>query len=382
MKKNKIYDYIICGGGQSGLYLAHEMINDSYFNNNKILVIEKSQKNINDRTWSFWEKGKGKHDDIVIKKWDKAYFSAKNFEINFSMHPYKFKTIQGIDFYNKIINEINKCNNVDILYTEVIEINKSKELIEVITKENLIRGRKVFSSIYEPLKNSIQYPLLKQHFIGWFIETKKNIFNSNKITFMDFDIPQKGNTRFMYILPFSKNKALIEYTLFSKNLIPESEYEKEIINYLEKLNSGNYKILSKEKGIIPMTSYPFWKKNTSNYMNIGTAGGWTKSSTGFTFFKTLKKVNLLINHIKSNKNLNEFEKKNKYWWYDSLLIDILYKENHLGEYIFKRMFTKNNPKLILRFLDEKTSLYEDLKFIKTFPIKTFVKAFFSRLSKF
>ena len=69
---------------------------------------------------------------------------------------------------------------------------------------------------------------MKQHFIGWFIKTKKNIFNDEKITFMDFDIDQKNNTRFMYILPYKKNDALIEYTLFSKNIISDIEYETEI----------------------------------------------------------------------------------------------------------------------------------------------------------
>ena len=32
-----------------------------------------------------------------------------------------------------------------------------------------------------------------------------------------------------------------------------------------------------------MTGYNFSKHNNSTLLNIGTSGGWTKASTGFTF---------------------------------------------------------------------------------------------------
>ena len=44
---------------------------------------------------------------------------------------------------------------------------------------------------------------------------------------------QKGNTRFMYVLITSENEALLEYTLFSKNLLSKGEYEAEIQNILK-----------------------------------------------------------------------------------------------------------------------------------------------------
>ena len=81
-------------------------------------------------------------------------------------------------------------------------------------------------------KKQTKFPVLQQHFVGFFIKTLEDSFNNESATFMDFNIPQKGNTRFMYILPYSENEALFEYTLFSENLLPISEYETEIENYL------------------------------------------------------------------------------------------------------------------------------------------------------
>ena len=75
---------IICGGGASGLILASRVCNDNYFINKSILLIEKDIKNTNDRTWCFWEEGKGEYDDIISHSWQNGKFQAKNFELNFS----------------------------------------------------------------------------------------------------------------------------------------------------------------------------------------------------------------------------------------------------------------------------------------------------------
>ncbi|WP_321540563.1 lycopene cyclase family protein [Flavobacterium piscinae] len=145
--------------------------------------------------------------------------------------------------------------------------------------------------------------------MGWFIKTKTEIFDDSEVKFMDFTIEQSGNTRFMYVLPTSKNEALFEYTLFSEDLLENSEYEKAIQNYLHNLGINEYEIVEKEAGNIPMTCFPFDKQNSERVLFIGTAGGWTKASTGFTFFNSKKKSKKLVEFLKSNQNLSRFNKK-------------------------------------------------------------------------
>ena len=50
---------------------------------------------------------------------------------------------------------------------------------------------------------------------------------------MDFDIPQEKETRFLYVLPIKTNYALVEYTLFSENLLENESYEKGIKRILK-----------------------------------------------------------------------------------------------------------------------------------------------------
>ena len=55
------------------------------------------------------------------------------------------------------------------------------------------------------------------------------------------------------------NEALIEFTLFTKSILKNSEYEKVLKEYLNNKEIDSYEILEKEKGVIPMTSHTLLK---------------------------------------------------------------------------------------------------------------------------
>jgi lycopene beta-cyclase len=123
-----------------------------------------------------------------------------------------------------------------------------------------------------------------------------------------------------------------------------------------------------------MSCYPFWKKNTKRVLNIGTAGGWTKASTGYTFKNSDKKSTQLIDFLQTEHDLTKFHKKNKFWFYDLLLLDILHRHNELGAHLFSSMFKGGDSKLIFKFLDEETSLFEDIQVILKCPKMPFISA--------
>jgi lycopene beta-cyclase len=184
----------------------------------------------------------------------------------------------------------------------------------------------------------------------------------------------------MYVLPFSESEALVEYTLFSKELLPMEKYEEALTSYLTKdLCCPPFQIINSERGSIPMTCYNFHENHSANMHYIGTAGGWAKPSTGYTFMSSAKKVPELINALKSGKALRRLSFKNRFWYYDLLLLDVLAQDNDKGNAVFESLFEKRNPQLIFKFLDEQTDIIEELKFISACPINPFVKALLARL---
>lgn len=376
------YHYIFTGSGLSALMTVYEMILSGKFKDKTILLLDENPKKSNDRTWCFWDNST-QFDEIVSKKWDVALFADKNFRRNLDLNPYQYKMVRGLDFYNLIFDLISKQENIHFVNQKVIDFEELGSHCIVKTDGKNYTCNKIFNSIYNPnlVKSQSKYPLLQQHFIGWFIKSKEEVFDKNTATFMDFSVEQRGNTRFMYVLPTSSTEALLEYTLFSKDLLSKEEYENEIQDYIQKLGISDYEIVEKEQGNIPMSSYKFWKNNTKNIINIGSIGGWTKASTGFTFKNVTKKSKGLVNFLTSESDFTKFHKMDKFWIYDLLFIDVLFKNNELGSKVFSSLFKKGNPTLIFKFLDEETTFWEDLQVIWKCPKGLFVNALLMRIFK-
>ncbi|MDI5948387.1 lycopene cyclase family protein [Flavobacterium sp. LB2P87] len=374
----KHYDYIFTGAGLSTLMTVYKMVQSGKFKNTSILLLDEDTKKTNDRTWCFWKTNDSVWEQSISKKWDSALFANENFRRDLDLQPYHYNMVKGLDFYNQVFDLLSKQENITFVNQKVLEIEESETIILVQTESESFSCSKLFNSIYNKHKadNQTKYPVLQQHFIGWFIKSEQAVFNSEQATFMDFSVEQKGNTRFMYVLPISKTEALLEYTLFSHQHLKTEEYENEIQQYIEKLGITNYEIVEKEQGSIPMTCYPFWKSNTKNVLNIGTSGGWTKASTGYTFKNSDKKSSELVAFLQRETDFTKFHKKTKFWFYDLLLLDILDRKNELGSHIFSSMFKKGNPSLIFKFLDEETSFIEDIKVILKCPKMLFIKALF------
>ncbi|MBK8347673.1 MAG: lycopene cyclase [Saprospiraceae bacterium] len=371
------YDFIICGSGASGLMLAYRMSTDPYFENKKILIIDKDYKTENDKTWCYWEEGPGEWDHLLTKEWGQIYFGSPSFSTTVDLMNYRYKMLRSKNLYQYMYQHIHKHAGFKIVKDKIVEIREAETEVVVITKSHSFVGNKAFSSIFDAgiIKSKPEYPYLKQHFIGWFIKTPTPEFNEFKATFMDFDIPQKGNTRFMYMLPVSSTEALVEYTLFSETLLSVEEYEQEISAYLLKKGIQEYSIIEKEQGNIPMTCYPFEIHNTSRVMYIGSAGGWTKASTGYTFANTTKTTKLLIDFLKKEKNFKSFHQRTRHWYFDLIFLKVLYDDNKTGSEIFTSIFRSNNIQHIFRFLDQSSSWEDDMRIMmNTQPVLKFMKA--------
>ncbi|MGD2005242.1 MAG: lycopene cyclase family protein [Flavobacteriaceae bacterium] len=383
MKKN-CFDYIICGGGASGLMLTQRLLSDPYFKDKQLLLLEKEVKTHNDRTWCYWETPGGDYDDLLFQQWPLGTFKASNYKTDFEFKPLAYKMLRSAPFYQKMYAALEAAPNCSLVRENIQKIESYAEKVVVTTSNQTFEGQQAFSSLFDPkvLLQQKRYPVLQQHFLGWFVETKEALFDVNRITFMDFAIPQQGNTRFLYVLPFSANKALIEYTLFSKEVLTTAQYEEGLQDYLKQLGATSYKIIEKEQGTIPMCSYPMQQHNKKRLLHIGTAGGWTKASTGYTFKNADLKTQALVAFLKTKKPLHHFQKKNRFWVYDLLFLDVLSAHNAKGSALFSRLFEKNNPYLLFRFLSEQTNFWEELKIMSSFrlpQIALFVKALLKRL---
>ncbi|MEQ8241869.1 lycopene cyclase family protein [Fulvivirga sp.] len=371
-----VYDFAIIGTGAAGLHLALAMKQDPYFDDKKILLIDKSKKDVNDKTWCFWEKGDGKWDDITTKTWRNCQFINSFEKLDISFAPYNYKMVQALDFYNHAKREINQTDIFEII-TDEVESIKCQENVTIETSGNVFLAKHIFDSrisqdFYSYKDN---YTRLLQHFKGWIIETNEDQFDDSSFTMMDFSVKWPSTTSFMYVLPTSKTSALLEYTFFSKTLANEEDYDKMLKNYVEEiLGVKKYTIKDIEKGVIPMSNYPFHKHNTDQITKIGTAGGWVKPSSGYSFKNAERSSLKVVDNIKKGIKPSSNIINKRFLFYDSIFLKVLNDQNYLGESIFSDMYKKNDISSILSFLDEQTSIVEEIRIINKFQKTPFIKA--------
>ena len=366
------YDYIIAGVGGAGLWLAVRMAQDNWFQDKKILLIDAQDKTQNDRTWCFWSE---EEFPFVTKSYQQIAVSSKQYNLG----SYRYHKVFSADFYQWAKDEIARASDRFTWKLEDIQdILETEQGCQVKTTENTYNSERVFSSINLPKRtyNLSTHPYLDQHFVGWLVKTKKEVFNPGIAHFMDFNIPQKGNTRFIYVLPDSETKALVEYTLFSDTLLEREAYEKGIRDYLTGLGlrDDEYEITETEEGVIPMTTYPFEQWSTNCVTRVGIAGGWAKPSTGYAFKNSMRYSLDLVEQLKRGEKRLSPNKKPMFSWMDEQLLDVLVRRNDLGKSLFERLFERNSPTTILRFLDEQTTTFENLQIMSRMPIGRFMSS--------
>ena len=355
----KEFDYVIIGGGCSGLSLAYELEIHKKLENKTLAIIDPRNDYKRDKTWSFWKVINHNFDDCIKKSWNN--FSIKTFnnfkDIKCDNFPYQ--SIDSELFYKKI-NDVLKQNKNINFYKNIKDINTDNSFI--------------FNSVpsFKINKNNIW-----QHFHGIEIETQDSFFDDTIINLMDFDCDQRNNVHFFYTLPFSDNKALIETTWLSKdNDNSLKDYDKQIKDYINnQLRLKNYKVTYTEEGSIPM----FYPNNVKekNKINIGTAGGMTRLSTGYTFLNIQDQSKYIRENIENIKNVNIFEIERKYQLLDKIFLNVLKRHPQEMPDIFLKMFSAP-PNSIIKFLSNKSSFLDDLSIISKMPKWMFIKAIFSK----
>ncbi len=374
------YDYAIVGVGAAGLQLALKMISDDYFNEKSILLIDKDDKSANDRTWCFWEKGETKWDQLATHVWATGLFYNKQETISFDLNPYRYKMVRSAGFYAYAKAEIGKAGNVKWIKDDVENIDGQQIICpDCIYHANHIFDSRIPEEFYE---KKDKYHSLIQHFKGWFIRTENPIFNPDTFTMMDYRLKWKDSTSFTYVLPLSSNTVLVEFTLFNDRLLPDEEYDSYLKEYIDTyLGIKNYTVEEVEQGLIPMSDYPFHKHHTKHVTKIGTAGGWVRPSSGYSFKNADRYSTMTVENIKDGRRPEKGIATSRYRTYDSIFLNVLATRNDLGEDIFTRLYTKPAIQSVFRFLDEESSLMEDFKVMFSLNRPQFWRAFFSTFWK-
>lgn len=368
--------------GCAGLGLAVHMQRAGLLTDKTLLMVDKDPKRVNDRTWCFWETGEGPFESVVSHRWDQAWFHAQGYSGRKELAPYAYKMIRGIDYYNHCLSVLGEVPNITILHEEVNAIRQDGQHALMEAGGIVYRSEFLFNSIlFGDLQPQSGDHMLLQHFKGWIIRLPEDRFDPKEATLMDFRPDQRHGTTFVYVMPFDRRTALVEYTLFTAALLEQQAYDEGLKAYITgQLGCTDYEVLDEEFGVIPMTTMQF-PGDQGRIIHIGTAGGQTKASSGYTFTFIQRHAARIV------ASLTECGRPpapqpwhvRRFAWYDGVLLHVLARNILPGWYIFRELFRHNPTHRIFRFLDNGTTIAQEFKLMNTLPRWPFMRAGFTEL---
>ncbi len=375
MNSSITYDYAIIGFGAAGANLAMEMARDAFFASKSVLIIDENLSRPIAKKWSFWSTAQ-ETTFPIIKKWKKAHFISTEVNKEIDLEDYHYRTVDSNEFRAFALNQVKQHKNIQVEELKILNVNEKSHSVEISTNNENFTAAHVFDSrIAEEFELYTDGIKLLQHFKGVTIETDTPTFDAEVFTMMDFREPHEDTCSFMYVLPFSATKALFEFTFFNHAVVSEQVYDDATTAYLnEHFPNVKFRIVETEQGIIPMTDYPFHKHNTNRITKIGTAGGWVKPSTGYSFNNSQKYAKEIVSRIKNGKQLAKKVSTTKGAIYDTVFLEVLNHSNSFGPELFTQMYTRNHITTIFRFLDEETNFWEELKVMASFNPTPFLKS--------
>ena len=365
----KEFDIIIVGAGVSGLVLADEITKRT---NKKVLLLEKEKKLRFEKNLCFWNIPYNILNKSADNKWKKVcvIIKGKKHSLNFS--GIEYLRIKSNNLYNFFLGRLKKRKNFKIILgANIKSLNSNNNIVEINTENKIYTSQLLFDSrIDTDLEKSHR---LLQHFYGVEITFKENIINKDEVILMDIQ-NKKNNFNFIYILPFSKNKILVETTYFSKRTLSRSKYKQDIEMYMSRNYFGKkYKIRFCESGVIPM--FKIIEKNMENCIKIGTAGNWVKQSTGYSLQNSFIYSKQIVDCIIKEK-YPKIRKNNFLNFLDNTFCKFIENNPETALQFFERFFKRNSLPIIVKFLTNTANLFETFKIILSLPKISLIKSVF------
>ena len=366
---------MILGAGCAGLSLCHYLLERGV--DAPILILDRKETFTDDRTWCFWDVEETPFSDRATRRWNSWAVYAWGREISHTSRRYPYLCLTGADFYEDVLGKISSHANVTVRLGEGVEtLEELDEGVLIGTSEGSYLADNAFDGRGLPpdspvLKEARRDPAwISQQFLGLRLRANRPAFDPDTCTLMDFSVDQGRGLRFAYVLPFDDREALVENVYLSRDGAPPETHRAELSAYLRDtcgLAEGDYEVEGEEWGDIPMTTRRFPRKPGTRTYAIGTLGGETRPSTGYTFLRVQRYCRALAEHATGGGGDLEKVHPRRYRLLDRVFLRLLREQPERCPEIYARMFAGTRPDALVRFLTERSSPLDEAGLIRALP---------------
>ena len=371
---------LIIGGGCAGLSLASKIAQSS--TPLKTLVIEPRVCYEDDRTWCFW-KGQGSgHDQLPLTEWTTLELAQGRSRVlaNFAEQPYQM--LRSTDFYTEKVDAISQSEDVELrLGTTALSSRRTDDGLWLTeTSEGGIVSDFVVDT--RPAQSvSSTPPVLWQAFVGYELESQLDSFDPATAQLMNFMETDSKDIEFLYILPTTRKRALVELTVISPDRPSFEDLAQRLERQLkEKFGNQRPNVIRREQGAIPMgiddalASASSGEPADTSYVHVGVAAGSARPSSGYTFCRIQRWAAACANSLEAGgKPIGPLADTSLVKFMDSVFLKVLKRHPHLAPELFMGMFRKVPSRRLLRFLGDSPTLMDAMFLVAALPKLPFLR---------
>ncbi|GGZ27556.1 lycopene cyclase [Streptomyces nitrosporeus] len=384
----RIDDAVIVGGGAAGLCLAHRLATapgpdgapgphgatgpDGRARTRLTLTLVEAPEGPlrpAERTWCSWDTGPGDFEDAVTASWTRLrVWGPDGRPVEAEPAPLRYRMVRSGPFERLVHDRLASSPGARVLRATAHEVREARGkgyAAEVRCtapggQPLTLRARHVFDS--RPLPRVPPHrTLLLQHFRGWFVRTGAPRFEPGVADLMDFRVPQpRHGLAFGYVLPLAPDRALVEYTEFSRTPLTTPAYEAALRHYTHRvLGLGPLTVESAEQGVIPMTDARFPRRTGPAVFRIGAASGATRPATGYTFAAVRRQSRAVATALHRGRPDVPPPHRRRHLAMDAVLLRALDTGRVDGPRFFTDLFRRVPMERMLRFLDGASTPWEE-----------------------
>ncbi len=375
------YGYAILGAGCAGLSLCHYLLERGV--EEPILILDRKEAFADDRTWCFWDVEETPFSGRAVGRWSSWAVRAEGREIVHTSGRYPYLCLTGVDFYEDALEKISTRGNVTVRLGE--DVRSLKELDDgalIVTSTGSYSAENVFdarglapdSAVLEEARRRGAW--ISQQFLGLRLRTRRPVFDPDTCTLMDFSVDQGRGLRFAYVLPFDEREALVENVYLTKDGASPEAHRAELSCYLRDrygLLERDYEVDGEEWGDIPMTAHRFPRRVGARTHVVGTLGGETRPSTGYTFLRVQRYCRALAASLTGAEVDPGRVHPWRYGPLDRVFLRLLRERPESCPGIYARMFAGTPPGALVRFLTERSTPLDDARLIRALPKLPFLR---------
>lgn len=380
-------DLLVLGGGCAGLSLAVALakLGGQSSRIPKVMVLESRISYSNDRTWCFFKDPTGLAQHRVQQQWQTMRVTTVERSVTLDCGATPYLMVPAGLFYEDAENVINQSDQIELHRgTKVThEPEKQGDLWCIETSAGPVLSRYVVDTrpVCQPVRDGA---VLWQSFYGQEIECKADVFNPTCGELMDFSAANASGAlvafpdavSFVYLLPVSSTRALIEFTVFGPDpLGPDAFRDVQAKAVAQCVGNATVSVLHTEHGVLPMGGRPVLPSPDTSYVRAGLTAGGARPSTGYAFVRIQRWATACAHSVASGQAPTGHAPDR---WalraMDALFLNVVRTHPQRAPDLFMALFEAVDTRRMIRFLSDQGTFADYAAVVAALPPWPFLQA--------